>query len=242
MAEIAIVEALGQFHFESPWQTRLCPAGAGNWPEASASGTVLQMSRRPSRSPSTAYFRKLEGMNCVWPHGAGPGTEHGIAADMVLLEDLERRDQLAPKEIAPVAREGEGRESLSDVDRAREGAEIGLHAPDTENDRPRHPIGALDCIEGLRPFRGDLSSPFETLGGDRAADVLQIGLTNSDCFLVSATIFGSGTTPRKASSKVARRRWPPSPAAKGPRRTGWKSPCASVSRQRPDPPPPRPGA
>jgi hypothetical protein len=32
-----------------------------------ASGTEAQMSRFPSRLPSTANFMKLEGMNWVWP-------------------------------------------------------------------------------------------------------------------------------------------------------------------------------
>ena len=102
-------------------------------------------------------------MNCVWP--MAPAQEPSIsAADMVLLEDLEGHEKLVPEEVAPIAREGQGRERPHDVDRAREGAEIGLHAPDAEHDRLRHPVGPLDRIEGLRPLARRSVAPARDAG------------------------------------------------------------------------------
>ena len=149
------------------------------------------MSRRPSRLPSTAYFMKLDGMNWVCPMAPAQEPSIVVAVDMVLLEDLERGEQLLAEEVAPIARIGEGRQRPHHVDRAGEAAEIGLHAPDAEHDRAGHAVGALHGGERVGPLARRSAGPRSR----RCAEIAplmysQIGRTNSDCFFVSAMIFG----------------------------------------------------
>jgi len=77
-------------------------------------------------------------------HGPGPGARHDPAVDMVMLQDLQGRQEFVPEEGSAIARIGQGRESLDRIGVSSEAAEIGLHAPDAEHDGARHAVGAFD--------------------------------------------------------------------------------------------------
>ena len=90
---------------------------------------------------------------------------------MVLLEDLERGEKLLAEEVAPIAGVGERREGPHHGDRAREAAEIRLHAPYAENDRAGNAVGPLHCRKSRGPLFGELLAALQALLRHRAVEI-----------------------------------------------------------------------
>ena len=116
-----------------------------------ASGIDVQMFLWPSPSASTANFMKLDGMNCVWPMAPAQEPFMSSPVDMALLQDHERGEEFVAEEVAAVLLVGERRERADDVLAAGERAEVGLHAPDAEDDGALDAVAALDRGEGRGP-------------------------------------------------------------------------------------------
>src|SRR3712207_7427082 len=51
-------------------------------------------------------------------------------------------------------------------------SEARLHAPDAEDHRTRHPVGALGRGQGLVPLLAELGAALQALGRDGAVDVI----------------------------------------------------------------------
>ena len=91
---------------------------------------------------------------------------------MVLLDHLQRGDQLAARSSRrAVAVKREGRERPDDGDLARVAAEVALHAPGREDDRPRHAVERLDGVERRGPLPGKLAAAPDAPARDRAVEI-----------------------------------------------------------------------
>ena len=129
------------------------------------------MSRLPSPSPSTAYCEEARRHELGLAHGAGPGAEHPGRTDMVPLDHLQRGDQLPLEVAGALAVKRQGRKRPDDGILPRVAAEIALHAPGCEDDRPRHTIERLDGVERRGPLPGKLAAAPDAPARDRAVEI-----------------------------------------------------------------------
>ena len=124
--------------------------------EASASASLVQMSRRPSPSKSTAWARIGGGQELHLTHGAGPAAAHALGGDVAALQD--RRARRA-------ARRGTGRRGAGPAARVARARTVGdacralapksnstpQNASTTER---RHAVARLDRRQGRGERRG----------------------------------------------------------------------------------------
>ena len=173
LAMVAEIETLRQGDLEAPGQPRLPPL----LPQEVGRRGERVRNRGPDVAPAVAVavdrvFEEARRHELGLAHRSGPGAKQFSAADVLLLQDLQRVEEFVPEEVAAVADEGEGRERAHHVDAARERAEVRLHAPDAEHDRPRHAVNPLDAVEGLRPLPRQFAPARQARRRDRAAEVL----------------------------------------------------------------------
>jgi hypothetical protein len=86
-------------------------------------------------------------------HRASPGAEHLVARDVAVLQDLQRGEQLAAKEIRPIPDHRQCRERADHVEAAIVRAERGLDPPDRQKDEAVDTILLLDRVQRVRPLR-----------------------------------------------------------------------------------------
>ncbi len=106
------------------------------------------------------------------PHGAGPGSHHRPRRDVAIRNDAQRRHQFGAEEVGAIAVLGQSGEGMDGIVAAHEAAEIGLHAPDGEDDFGLHAIALLRPGQRLRPFIAHGLALGRLRGGDALVDIL----------------------------------------------------------------------
>ena len=80
-------------------------------------------------------------------HRPGPAAGHVVDIDITLLDDLQRRDQLAFEKRAAPPVKGQCRQRLDHMERAAFGAIGAFQPPDGHHNRFVHAIGRLDLFQ-----------------------------------------------------------------------------------------------
>ena len=114
--------------------------------------------RRPDIPPSITVevlgeFQIARGHELDLTHGAGPRASQPGHLDVAVIEDLERREQLAAEERGTPPLPGQRGERRDGRPHAAEAAEVRLDAPDRGDDRRRHAIARADLFEQRRLAR-----------------------------------------------------------------------------------------
>ncbi len=109
-------------------------------------------------------------------HGARPRAVHGLVADIAVLQDLQRRNHLRPRELGLGAGAGQSRQRLNHVLVAGLGAVVRLHTPNGNEDVPVHAVFGLELIEQRLVLDELLLASRDPLGRDGAVDIFADGL------------------------------------------------------------------
>ena len=109
-------------------------------------------------------------------HRTGPGSLHRLGRDMTLLQDVERIEQFLAEIVAAIARVGEGREAADGREVARVLAEIGLEAPDAEDDVGVDAEAGIGFLEGRLPVARLALPGFDPAHGHGAGEIVRRAL------------------------------------------------------------------
>ncbi len=105
------------------------------------------------------------------PHRASPRSEHGVAADMALLQDQERSDQLIAKERRAPARLRQRGERADDIPAVTAAAEVGLNPPDRQNEPAIDAVALLDSVKGGGMLRSLAHARLDARLGGEAGNI-----------------------------------------------------------------------